>query len=201
MGICNLALQDVEDTKALNYFSMLDKAAMRLNIIIEELKLISELHDKTLENSQIDFRTIIQESYNEVIYIENIKDFDLNISIERNFIFYSDESLIKLITFNILQNSVQFMKSEDLTDYKIQFSLTHQPKSISLLFKLFNLRLIDEESNKLMNGFSKAQKEFENISIGLYTVKQCIQKLEGRFSIHSAEHLHTIFEIELPKSI
>jgi signal recognition particle subunit SRP54 len=47
----------------------------------------------------------------------------------------------------------------------------------------------------------KAQKEFENISIGLYTVKQCIQKLEGSFSIHSTEHHHTIFEIQLPKSI
>ncbi|WP_139828091.1 tetratricopeptide repeat protein [Marivirga sericea] len=201
MGICNIALQDVEDAKALNYFSMLDKAAMRLNIIIEELKLISELQDKTLENSQIDFRTIIQESFNEVIYIENIKDFDLNISIESNFIFYSDESLIKLITFNILQNAVQFMKSESLTDYKIQFSLTHQAKSISLLFKLFNLQLIDEESNKLMNGFSKAEKEFENISIGLYTVKQCIQKLDGSFSIHSSKQQHTIFEIKLPKSV
>ncbi|WP_375579189.1 tetratricopeptide repeat-containing sensor histidine kinase [Marivirga tractuosa] len=201
MGICDLALQDVEDAKALNYFSMLDKAALRLNVIIEELKLISELHEKPLENSQIDFRTIVQESFNEVAYIENIKNFDLIINLDRNFIFYSDESLIRLITFNILQNSLQFMKSENLKAYKIEFSLSPQTQSISLIFKLHNLQLIDEESNKLMNGFSKAQKEFENISIGLYTVKQCIQKLNGDFNIHSEAQKHTIFEIKLPKSI
>jgi tetratricopeptide (TPR) repeat protein len=201
MGICDLALQDVEDAKALNYFSMLDKAALRLNVIIEELKLIGELNEKTLENSQIDFKTIVEESFNEVIYIENIKQFDLKINIERNFIYYSDESLIRLITFNILQNSVQFMKSENLKNYHIAFSLSHQPQSISMIFKLFDLRLIDEESNKLMNGFSKAQNEFENISIGLYTVKQCIQKLNGDFSISSDSNKHTIFKIELPKSI
>jgi tetratricopeptide (TPR) repeat protein/uncharacterized protein YoxC len=201
MGICDLALQDVEDAKALNYFSMLDKAAMRLNVIIEELKLIGELHDKTLENSQIDFRTIVQEAFNEVIYIENIKKFDLKINIENNFLFYSDESIIKLIVFNILQNSIQFMKSENLKDYKMEFSLTHQPQSISMIFKSFELKLIDEESNKLMKGFSKAQNEFENISIGLYTVKQCIQKLNGNFNIHPENQKHTIFEIELPKAI
>jgi len=199
MGICDLALQDVEDTKALNYFNMLDKAAMRLNIIIEELKLISELNDKPLENSQIDFRTIVQESFNEVAYIENIKDFNLKITIERNFIYYSDESLVRLIAFNLLQNSVQFMKSENLKRYEIEFSLSQHPQTISMIFKLYNLHLIDEESNKLMNGFSKAQHEFENISIGLYTVKQCIQKLNGDLSIHSEANQHTIFEIELPK--
>ncbi|WP_340152173.1 tetratricopeptide repeat protein [uncultured Marivirga sp.] len=201
MGICNLALRDVEDAKALNYFSMLDKAAMRLNVIIEELKLIGELHDKTLENTQIDFRTIVQEAFNEVIYIENIRKFDLSIDIENSFLFYSDESIIKLIVFNILQNSIQFMKSENLSDYKMQFSITHQPQSISMIFKLFDLKLIDEESNKLMKGFSKAQNEFENISIGLYTVKQCIQKLNGNFNIHPEDHTHTVFEIELPKVI
>lgn len=201
MGICDLALQDVEDAKALNYFSMLDKAAMRLNVIIEELKLIGELHDKTLENSQIDFRTIVQEAFNEVVYLENIKKFDLKINIEKNFIFYSDESIIKLIVFNILQNSIQFMKSENLQNYKMEFSLTHQPQSLRLIFKSFDLKLIDEESNKLMKGFSRAQNEFENISIGLYTVKQCIHKLNGNFNINPENQKHTIFEIELPKSI
>jgi len=201
MGICDLALQDVNDAKALNYFSMLDKAALRLNVIIEELKLISELHDKTLENSQIDFRTIVQESFNEVIYIENIKEFDLEVNIDPSFIYYSDESLIKLIVFNILQNSIQLMKSEDLMDYKMAFSISNQMGSISLIFKLFDLQLVDEETDKLMNGFSKAQNKFENISIGLYTVKQCIQKLNGNFNIHSEDKNHTIFEIELPKSI
>jgi len=201
MGICDLALQDVNDAKALNYFSMLDKAALRLNVIIEELKLISELHDKTLENSQIDFRTIVQESFNEVIYIENIKEFDLEVNIDPSFIYYSDESLIKLIIFNILQNSIQLMKSEDLMDYKMAFSISNQMGSIDLIFKLFNLQLVDEETDKLMNGFSKAQNKFENISIGLYTVKQCIQKLDGNFNIHSEDKSHTIFEIELPKSV
>lgn len=201
MGICNLALRDVEDTKALNYFSMLDKAALRLNVIIEELKLISELNDKTIENSQIDFRSIIQESFNEVVYIENIKNFDLIITIERNLVFYSDASLIRLIAFNLLQNSVQFMKSENITHYKIEFALAPHSKSISMIFKLFDLRLIDEESNKLINGFSKAQNQFENISIGLYTVKQCIQKLNGSFHIQSNAQKNTIFEIELPMSI
>lgn len=201
MGICDLAMQDVEDHKALQYFSMLDKAALRLNIIIDELKLISELQDKVLENSKIDFRTIVQETFNEAIYIENISDFDLKINIEDNLVFYSDKSLIRLVIFNIIQNSLQFMKSENLKEYKIEFAVSQQARSIKIVCKALNLQLVGEESKKLMNGFSKAQNEFGNISIGLYTVKQCMLKLDGKFSIDSSGHNDTSFEIVLPKTI
>ncbi|WNB17676.1 tetratricopeptide repeat-containing sensor histidine kinase [Marivirga arenosa] len=201
MGICDLALQDVEDAKALNYFSMLDKAALRLNIIIESLKLISELQEKQLKNRLIDFRTILQDSFNEAAYIENIKVFKLNIDIEKNFLFYSDESLVKLIAFNLIQNSLQLMKSENLKNYHITFSVSQKSDDISMLFKLDGLKLIDDETNKLMNGFSKAQNEYENISIGLYTVKQCIQKLNGNLTIKSSKGKDTIFEVSLPKTV
>jgi tetratricopeptide (TPR) repeat protein len=201
MGICNLALQDVEDAKALNYFSMLDKAALRLNVIIEELKLISELNEKQLERSLIDFKSIAEESFNEVAYIENIKTFNLDIQIDSSLIYYSDESLIRLIIFNMLQNSLQFLKSEQSKDFKIGLYIKKKIDSIQINFQLYDLQLVDEENSKLLSGFSRAQNEFENISIGLYTVRQCIQKLEGNFNISSINNKHSVFEIELPQNI
>jgi len=201
MGICDLAMQDVNDAKALEYFGMLDKAALRLNVIIEELKLISELNDKPIENSLIDFNSIVQECFNEVAYIENIKQFNLDIQIEDHLVYYSDVALVRLIIFNMLQNSLQFMKSEQSKDYKIGFYITDDAKSIHLSFKLFGLKLLDAETSKLVSSFSKAHNEFENISIGLYTVKQCIQKLSGRFNMLLEEKEHTKFEIELPKTL
>ncbi|MGM0579335.1 MAG: tetratricopeptide repeat protein [Bacteroidota bacterium] len=201
MGICDLAMQDVNDAKALEYFSMLDKAALRLNVIIEELKLISELNEKNVENSLIDFKSIVQECFNEVAYIENIKAFNLDIQIEEGLVFYSDVALIRLIIFNMLQNSLQFMKSEQSNDYKIGFYITDDKSNIHISFKLFDLKLLDAETSKLVSSFSKAQNEFGNISIGLYTVKQCIQKLSGDFNMLLEEKEHTKFEIKLPKSL
>ncbi|WP_041649663.1 tetratricopeptide repeat-containing sensor histidine kinase [Marivirga tractuosa] len=201
MGICDLAMKDVNDAKALEYFSMLDKAALRLNVIIEELKLISELNDKAVEHSLIDFKSIVQECFNEVAYIENINEFNLDIKIEDHLVYYSDEALVRLIIFNMLQNSLQFMKSEQSKDYKIGFYITDDPKNIHISFKLFDLKLLDAETSKLVSSFSKAQSKFENISIGLYTVKQCIQKLSGSFNMILEEKEHTKFEIQLPKKL
>lgn len=201
MGICNLAMRDVSDAKALEYFSMLDKAALRLNVIIEELKLISELNEKTVENSLIDFKSIVQECFNEVAYIENINKFNLDIKIEDHLVYYSDEALVRLIIFNMLQNSLQFMKSEQSKDFKIGFYITDDHKNIHISFKLFELKLLDAETSKLASSFSKADNNFENISIGLYTVKQCIQKLSGDFNMLLEEEQHTKFEIQLPKKL
>lgn len=201
MGICDLAMRDVNDAKALEYFSMLDKAALRLNVIIEELKLISELNEKPVDNSLVDFDSIVQECFNEVAYIENIKKFNLDVQIQDHLVYYSDEALVRLIIFNMLQNSLQFMKSEQSKDYKIGFYITDDAKNIHISFKLFDLKLLDAETSKLVSSFSKAQNEFENISIGLYTVKQCIQKLSGNFNMLLEEKEHTKFEIELPKTL
>ncbi len=201
MGICNLAMQDVNDAKALEYFGMLDKAALRLNVIIEELKLISELNEKEVESTLIDFKAIAQECFNEVAYIENINKFNLDIQIENHLVYYSDEALVRLIIFNMLQNSLQFMKSEQSKDYKIGFYITDDNKNIHISFKLFDLKLLDAETSKLVSSFSKAHNKFENISIGLYTVKQCIQKLSGSFNMLLEEKEHTKFEIQLPKRL
>jgi len=149
----------------------------------------------------IDFHSIVQESFNEVAYIENIRQFNLDIQIENHLVYYSDVALVRLIIFNMLQNSLQFMKSEQSKDYKIGFYITDDAKSIHLSFKLFDLKLLDAETSKLVSSFSKAQNEFENISIGLYTVKQCIQKLSGKFNMLLEEKEHTKFEIELPKTL
>ncbi|MBK6267195.1 tetratricopeptide repeat protein [Marivirga sp. S37H4] len=201
MGICTVALLDIKDPEALKYFVMLDKATKRLNKIIDELKLVSELNDKELENNLIDFDSITRECITEISYMENTADIKLHLQHKNEFDSYSDEKLLRIIIFNLLQNSIQFMKSEQLKKFKITINLVKKSNQVILTFILHNLHLKVNEVTHLINSFSKANSEYHNLSIGLYTVKQCVQKLDGSFTLKSNKHQDTIFEVEFPFKI
>lgn len=198
MGICAIALKDIKEEKAHNYFVMLDKATKRLNFIIDELKLISELNTKILEPIHVNFYQIIEESAKEITYIENIPNLQLKIEMEPDISFYGDQELIEIIIFNLLQNSLQILKSEQIADKEIILTIINSEDRLVIQLNLVHLRLKVNEINQLVDSFSKANKEYNNLSIGLYTIILCVNKLLGNFEIKSGNEGNTIFEISLP---
>ncbi|GAB3331379.1 hypothetical protein GCM10027429_09640 [Marivirga atlantica] len=200
MGICSLALKDITDEKSLDYFIMLDKATKRLNFIIDELKLISELNAKVIEVSRIPFDEIIEECKSEIAYIENISSINIKVDKQESIQLLSDIELVRLIIFNLLQNSFQILKSEQIADKEVMLSLFEEEDRVIIKLDLLHLKLRVEEISQLIDSLSKANKEFNNLSIGLYTIILCLNKLNGAFELKSGESGNTIFEVHIPKT-
>jgi signal transduction histidine kinase len=198
MGICSLALTEITEEKAYNYFIMLDKATKRLNFIIDELKFISELNSKVLTPTQIDFNEIIARSTNEIKYIENVPLLFLNTEVAEKISFQGDKELVNLIIFNLIQNSLQILKSEQIADKEIILRISKSQNELAITLDLIHLKLNLNEISQLVNSFSKANKEYNNLSIGLYTIILCVKKLSGSFEIKTGKDANTIFEVILP---
>lgn len=60
-GICNVAMMDVKDKMALDYFDKLDASAARLNAILSRLLIINQINHSILKAEPIDFNAQIEE--------------------------------------------------------------------------------------------------------------------------------------------
>ncbi|NJM25719.1 MAG: sensor histidine kinase [Bacteroidia bacterium] len=60
-GMCNVALMDVKDPLALDYFRKLDATAERLNTILTRLLIINQINNSTTNLEAIDFGAIVDD--------------------------------------------------------------------------------------------------------------------------------------------
>ncbi len=201
MGVCNLALMEVKEKKALAYFKMVDKASKRLSNIIDKLKIVSELNKKELINEKIDFISLINESLDKNKYIEGLEDVEVETSLEEGTFFYSDPSILDLIIFNMMQNAMQLLKSSSVELKKIKISISKSDKFLVMTFDVENIDLVINKHDNFYNVLSKDDDGQQSLGIGLYTVKQCVQKLEGDLLLMGDLDHITRFTINLPLHI
>lgn len=201
MGVCNLALMEVKDEKAIEYFRMLDKAAKRLNNTVDKLKIVSELDRKEIVNSKINFLLLIKQNLDQNKYIEGLENVEVETEIAENLAFYSDPSVIDLILFNMIQNAVQLLKSAKSESKKLKVKIDKNESLLKMTFDIENIELVINEEDGFFKMLSKDDDSNQNFGIGLYTVKQCVQKLGGELLLVGDALKATRFTINLPLHI
>jgi signal transduction histidine kinase len=75
------------------------------------------------------------------------------------------------------------------------------PKSLKIVFEDNGIGIEQPYISEIFNMFYRATEESEGSGIGLYIVKQAVEKLEGSVSVGSIRHKGTKFVITLPNLI
>lgn len=197
-GICNLALMEIDDKKSIEYFKMVDKATKRLNNTVDKLKIITELNVKDVVLEPVDFLSIIDENLEQNQYIEGLENIAVETNIQDGLIFNSDPSVIDLIIFNMVQNAVQLVKGLKIESKKLVVGIKEESDCLVMTFDIENIDFELDQNNDFYQKISKDTEENHVISIGLYTVKQCVQKLGGELFLLGDIIQATRFTIHLP---
>lgn len=197
-GICNLALMEIDDKKAIEYFKMADKATKRLNNTVDKLKIITELNVKDVVLEPVDFLSIIDQNLEQNQYIEGLENIAVETNIQDGLIFNSDPSVIDLIIFNMVQNAVQLVKGLKIESKKLIVGIKEESDCLVMTFDIENIDFELDQNNDFYQKISKDTEENHVISIGLYTVKQCVQKLGGELFLLGDIIQATRFTIHLP---
>lgn len=201
IGVCNIALMEIDDKKAIEYFKMIDKASKRLNNTIDKLKIITELNVKEIVSEPIDLLSIIDYNLEKNKYIEGLENVIIVNKIEDDLNFYSDPSVVDIIIFNMIQNAVQLVKGLKIDSIKLLVSIKKENNFLVMTFEIENIDLEINQNDVFYKNIFNDSDENQMLSIGLYTVKECVQRLGGEFLLLGDIIQATRFIINLPLHI
>lgn len=136
----------------------------------------------------------ILEEHNE--YIENA-----NISVTTHFkvekLLYS-ESGINQILISLLSNSIKYISSEKPGE--IEISTYYKEGFVVLCFADNGLGMdVSLHGNQVFGLFKRYHKSLSGNGVGLYLVKQIVERNGGKIKVHSETNVGTTFEIFLQK--
>ncbi|MTJ09474.1 MULTISPECIES: hybrid sensor histidine kinase/response regulator [unclassified Anabaena] len=186
-----------------------DRKINHLQLIRTAIKNVSHLLDEASLIGQADAGQLSYQP--QIIYLENLcyelteqaqlsaQEKDLNLiftSSDNYFQFWGDETLLKHIVGNLLNNAIKY----SLPGGTIFFELSKQEKSVILRFQDQGIGITEEDQKQLFQPFYRG----ENVGIiagsglGLTIVKQCVDAHGGEITVNSQVGVGSTFTVTLP---
>ncbi len=196
IGLTNLAKVEIKDENAQKYLKMITENSNKLNNILTTLLEVTKIKYIDIEVGVVDFYEITKR-----LRYTYMKDFmrlsiafDIHIDIPIDF--YSDAALIKSILQHLIDNSIQYADVERASWIKLRFTL--EEDALCMMVSDNGQGIAKRVQPKIFSMFFKHNATGKGAGIGLYVVKNCVEKLEGRITFTSESDKGTAFKIILP---
>jgi signal transduction histidine kinase/Flp pilus assembly protein TadD len=200
IGICNVALLDCQDLKAKEYFNLLLDTSIHLNDLFDRLKSVSEISNIDIQRNPvpINFTKILNKTKGRLKKIESFHSIRFIENIDESIDYTSDEFLIETIFYGLLENAVKFQKDSVEVDKFVKVNVERKGTKIAISFIDNGIGIHENQIDYLFQMFSAAAREKKNVGLGLYIVKQAVERLYGKIGISKSKSGYTRFRVSIP---
>lgn len=196
LGLVNLAQMPGNDDNPAEYLKIIGDKVGQLDHFISDVLSHSKNLKLDVKSGVIDFNIIIEKTFKELSYMGGADKIKRNVEIQGD-IFCSDPWRIGEIFRNLISNAIKYRKLNNVScEVSIQVKIT--PDRANITFKDNGIGISAENMNKIFEMFYRASEQSEGSGLGLYIVKNAVEKLNGQVNVKSTPNKGTQFEISLP---
>ena len=199
LGLINLAKNDKDRAMATVYLDKIHSSALQQDNFIREILDQSRNSRLEVKKDEIQFEELIDETFNQLKFATSTgQAVEKIVDVKQASPFYSDRWRLKVILNNIISNSIRYRNGRDPV-IKINVNVADQMAHFEIED---NGRGIAKEHIKnVYRMFYRATDDGAGSGLGLYIVKETIEKLHGSIAIESEEGKGTTVKLEIPELV
>jgi len=196
-GVSKLAKMELQDPAAQEYFSMIDTATGKLDDFI--YKMLDFYRSTKIENkvTEIDFSAIMETKLENFRNKHDEQSVQIDIEIDQNKKFYSDESKIRVILSNLLSNAGQFQRSDHSENW-IKLNIKVSDAEAIIVLEDNGIGIEEKFHQDVFNLFTRATQKNVGTGLGLYMVKEAVEQMGGEIDLQSVFGSGTTITVTLP---
>jgi nitrogen-specific signal transduction histidine kinase len=199
LGLLDLAKQESEaaSKNLKHYFQMMEESIRKLDSSVNDLLKYARNSKREITIEKIDFRTIIEDGIQQMKFMKGFDRIRATVDVNQSSLFYSDAYRIRAIINNLISNSVKYMDYSKSSP-SIEVNVEVKKHQATLAFKDNGIGINSSYLSKIFSMFYRATSQNEGSGLGLYLVKETVQRLGGTIHVESEEGDGTAFYITLP---
>jgi PAS domain S-box-containing protein len=198
MGLIILSRSKRDNPEDLdNFLNLMEKSVQNLDQVIKDIINYSKNARLEVENQLIDFEAMIKESINLFNYLEGGDKVTFNIEMNEYHPFYSDKNRMATVLNNIISNSIKY-RNPEAKKSMVDIKITQKAHSAELVISDNGLGIPQEKQAEVFKMFYRLSSKMPGSGLGLFIVKEILNKLGGTVEISSAEGQGTTFFITIP---
>jgi len=198
IGLSKVGMKDLEDSpQATVYFDHILKTATKLDEILADLLEVTKMKTSEIRKTKIDFSHMIKEIMNSFQHLNGYTRLKVKVDIQQNFDFFSDEKVLYSILQNFIENGIKY---QDYNKYEswLKINVIVNEHGATIVFEDNGSGIDEKHLDKIFEMFYKVNDSSIGTGLGLYIVKQSLEKLGGDVTAKSKKGEFTIFTLGIP---
>jgi signal transduction histidine kinase len=197
LGLINLAKKDNDVAMKNTYLEKINNSALQQDNFIKEILDQSRNSRLEVKKEEIQFEPLIDETFNQLKFATSTgKSVEKVIQINQTAPFFSDRWRLKVILNNIISNAIRYRNGKDPV---IRVNVNVDGHRAMLEVEDNGKGIAKEHLDKVYRMFYRATDDGAGSGLGLYIVKETIDKLKGSIRIDSEIGKGTTVSIEIPE--
>jgi PAS domain S-box-containing protein len=196
LGLINLVKLEGGFKDSLEYLKLMENQVHKLDHFIHDVLSHSKNLKMSIISSSINFKEVIDKCISDLSYLSGFEKVVKNITIE-NDDFVSDKWRVNEIFRNLIANSIKY-KDRNKEKCLLNISVLASKDSCEITISDNGMGILAESIPHVFEMFYRATDTSKGSGIGLYIVKNAVEKLSGTIEIESEHGEGTCFKIKLP---
>lgn len=198
-GLVNISESENPSSSLMKYLNMIRTSVERLDKFIMDILDYSRNSRLEVQENVIEFKSLTNDIINNMIHMEGYQHVLFNLDIKMKAEYVSDKSRIEVILANLISNAIKYQdldKSSQVIDISISESREHNQLIITVADN--GIGIEENSKSKIFDMFYRASDRSKGAGLGLYIIKETIEKMNGSIELDSKINEFTKFTILLP---
>lgn len=196
-GLTHLGSIDSNDQNACTYFSKIEKQADKLGMFLLEMIEYSRNNKTGLRLEKVNINNLVDEIVEDLSHQENATRIEF-----RKFVRIDGEITIDRVRFmvilnNLLSNAIKY-HNYDLPNPWVKIMISKVDNTIQVMIADNGRGIEDQYKDKIFEMFFRASNSPLGHGLGLFIVKETVEKMKGKIMLSSTEGEGACFRIDLP---
>lgn len=198
LGLLYLAKEENELKSLQEYHQMMEKSLTKLDDFIQEILTHTRNSRLPVVYEPIEnLQGYIQEITLPFTQNPVFSHIQFSTVIEENAVLCTDSTRLKMILHNLLSNAFYYHDGYKSKNW-VKLSMKIEPEKVKIEITDNGIGIEEKHLHKIFNMFYRATEKTPGTGLGLYIVKQVLEKMQGKISVQSVYLSGTTFTVEFP---
>jgi signal transduction histidine kinase len=197
MGLINVMRLEKTTSGKEHCLEMIEGSIKRLDNLVIDLLQISRGSRASNTMDDICMVSEVNNSITNFAHVEDSEDIRIITGIRQPVRFVSDLTRIRIVLNNIISNAIKYRKLNQGQSF-IAVHVRVSTRRMEITVEDNGQGIPSSKLSSIFDMFVRATDNQQGSGLGLYIVKNVVEKLRGRISVESDEYIGSKFKIVLP---
>jgi len=199
LGLTNIMKMEKAELTP-EYLEKIEERIQRMDDFIKAMLEYSRTSRMGIVFKEIDLEELINDCISDLEYLEGFDDMEIKLDFKGGKKKVEcDELRVKIIFGNIISNAYKYKSSERKFSF-LNIKTKVSKKRFTVTFEDNGIGISKKYQERIFDMFFRATEKSDGSGLGMYLVKQSVDKLGGKLDLKSAKGKGTTIKIDLPNS-
>jgi PAS domain S-box-containing protein len=199
IGLTQIAKNETNEPHIQKYLNLIMQSTSKLDKSLMNLMRIMKIKEGGQQSEPVDFDHMIEGVKDSLNEIEGFNEVKIETEVKLSSPFYCDSSILNSILQNLIENGIKYRSTQNGTPF-VHIKVSEIGSSVVLEVEDNGKGIDPRFKDRIFDMFYRATSESKGSGLGLYIVKNAVEKINGSIDVFGRPEGGTIFTVVLPRT-